>query len=119
MYEISVEDTFDSAHCLKDYNGACSRLHGHTYRTIVRFRCKELDASGIAIDFAQAKRVIREIIARLDHQYINDLEHFKDSSSSAENIASYIYYLVKESLPQIHSVSIWETPTNCATYFED
>jgi len=119
MYEISVEDTFDSAHCLTDYDGACSNLHGHTYRTIVRFRFSELGSSGMAIDFAYAKKVIQKILSILDHQYINDVKQFKDTPPSAENISSFIFYQVKQQIPQVHSVSVWETPTNCATFFED
>lgn len=119
MYEISVEETFDSAHCLMDYDGACANLHGHTYRTIVRFRFAELGKSGMAIDFAYAKKVIREVLADLDHQYINDLEYFHNTSPSAENISFYIFSRVKEQIPQVNSVSVWETPTNCATYYED
>lgn len=119
MYEISVEETFDSAHCLLDYEGACANLHGHTYRTIVRFSFAELGRSGMAIDFSHAKRVVRDVMSLLDHKYINELESFKDTSPSAENIAYYIFQRVKEQIPQVSSVSVWETPTNCATYYEE
>ena len=119
MYEISVEETFDSAHCLTDYEGNCANLHGHTYRTQVRFRFAELGRSGMAIDFSVAKKTVRGVLGELDHRFINELEHFKEISPSAENIASFIYYRVKEQIPQVSSVSVWETPTSCATYYED
>ena len=119
MYELSVEDTFDSAHCLSDYDGACSNLHGHTYRTVIRFRFKELGSGGMALDFAYAKHVIRGVLSMMDHKYINDIESFKDTIPSAENISSFIFYQVKMQIPEVHSVSVWETPTNCATFFED
>ena len=47
MYEISIEDTFDSAHCLREYKGNCEHLHGHTYKAKVVFRCLTLDKIGI------------------------------------------------------------------------
>lgn len=119
MYEIAVEDTFDAAHCLRDYEGTCSRLHGHTYRVRAAFRFASLETTGLAFDFRKAKEALRGIIEVLDHQYINDLPEFSIQNPSAELIAKYIYDRVKDSVPGIYSVSVWETPTSCATYFEE
>lgn len=118
MYEIAIEDTFDAAHCLRDYEGTCSRLHGHTYRVRVAFRFAALEDSGLAFDFRKAKEVLRAVIDHLDHQYINDLPEFSIQNPSAEAIAKLIFDRVKESVPQAYSVSVWETPTSCATYWE-
>jgi len=35
--------------------------------------------------------VIREIMGRLDHQFMNELEPFKTVNPSAENVAKYFY----------------------------
>lgn len=118
MYEIAIEDTFDAAHCLRDYEGTCSRLHGHTYRVRAAFRFADLEDSGLAFDFRKAKAVLREILDYLDHQYINDLPEFSVRNPSAEAIAKLVYDKVRLSVPQTYSVSIWETPTSCATYSE-
>jgi 6-pyruvoyltetrahydropterin/6-carboxytetrahydropterin synthase len=119
MYEIAIEDTFDAAHCLRGYDGACQRLHGHTYRVQVRFRVRELQESGIAIDFRRAKQILKGTLDHLDHQYINDLPEFVDSNPTAENIARFIYERVAGESTEIASVSVWETPTSCATYFRE
>jgi len=116
MYEISTEDTFDAAHCLRDYEGSCSRLHGHTYRVMARFRFASLDDSGMALDFRGARRILRCAVDYMDHQFINDLPEFSQRNPTAENIASFIYERIKPECPQLHSVSVWETPTSCATY---
>ena len=118
MYEIAIEDSFDAAHCLRDYEGACSRLHGHTYRVRAAFRFDSLADSGLAFDFRKAKAVVRTVLDYLDHQYINDLAEFSVQNPSAEAIAKLIFDRVKESVPQTYSVSVWETATACATYFE-
>ncbi len=118
MYEIAVEDTFDAAHCLRDYEGTCRQLHGHTYRVRAAFRFSSLQDTGLAFDFRKAKQVLRETTEHLDHRYINDLPEFSLQNPSAEAIAKYIYDRVKESVPATYSVSVWETPTSCATYFE-
>ena len=31
MYQVSIEQHFDAAHYLRDYQGKCESLHGHRY----------------------------------------------------------------------------------------
>lgn len=119
MYEIAIEDTFDAAHCLRDYNGSCSRLHGHTYKVRAAFRFRTVEASGLAFDFRQAKELLGSILEHLDHQYINDLPEFSIQNPSAENIAKFIFDGIKARIAQVYSISVWETPTSCATYFKE
>jgi 6-pyruvoyltetrahydropterin/6-carboxytetrahydropterin synthase len=119
MYVISVEDTFDAAHCLPDYEGSCKRLHGHTYRVQIEFMCADVDESGMAIDFRQAKQLLRSTLEYFDHQYINDLPEFSNRIPTAENIARFIYDRIKTKNARLRSVSVWETPTSRATYYED
>jgi 6-pyruvoyltetrahydropterin/6-carboxytetrahydropterin synthase len=118
MYEIAIEDTFDAAHCLRDYEGACSRLHGHTYKVRAAFRFDSLEPSGLAFDFRKAKQALRAVIDYLDHQYINELPEFSIRNPTAEAIAKLVFDRLRESIPPVYSVSVWETPTSCATYFE-
>ncbi|MDH7601045.1 MAG: 6-carboxytetrahydropterin synthase QueD [Armatimonadota bacterium] len=119
MYEISIEDTFDSAHSLREYTGACRNLHGHTYRVTARFRLSQLDETGMALDFRKAKESLRSVLDYLDHKYINDLPEFAVQNPTAENIARFIYERLKPNEPHLYSVSVWETATSCATYFEN
>lgn len=118
MYEIAIEDTFDAAHCLRDYEGTCSRLHGHTYKVRAAFRFDTLADSGLAFDFRQAKQVLRTVLDYLDHTYINELPEFSILNPSAEAVAKLIFDRLKESVPQVYTVGVWETPTSCATYSE-
>jgi len=119
MYEITIEDTFDAAHCLRDYLGTCRNLHGHTYRVSARFRFAELDESGMAIDFRKTKETLRSATDYLDHTYMNELPEFSIQNPTAENIARFIFDRVRAAHPQLVSVSVWETATSCATYCED
>ena len=119
MYEIAVEETFDAAHCLPDDKGDCRRLHGHTYRVRARFRFASIEESGMAIDFREAKVALRAALSDLDHQYLNDLPAFSKTVPTAENLARHIFERVGADRPSMHSVSVWETPTSCATYCRD
>jgi 6-pyruvoyltetrahydropterin/6-carboxytetrahydropterin synthase len=99
MYTISVQAHYDSAHFLRDYEGKCRRLHGHRYVVEVALQTPELDDAGMAYDFVDLKRDLREIAGRLDHQNLNDLEPFTEIESTAENQARYFFDELKGRLP--------------------
>jgi 6-pyruvoyltetrahydropterin/6-carboxytetrahydropterin synthase len=116
MYEITIEDSFDAAHCLPNYQGNCSRIHGHTYKVQARFRTGSLDSLGMAIDFRKAKEILRATLNIMDHHYINELPEFLDQNPTAENIARFVHDQILTHEDTLYAVSVWETPTSCATY---
>lgn len=119
MFEVSVEETFAAGHALRGYRGKCENVHGHNYRVQVTVEGGELDAIGMLVDFGEVKKLIRGVVARLDHQFINDLEPFTVINPSAENLAKYFYDEITGSLPEpvwIAQVKVWETDITAATY---
>jgi 6-pyruvoyltetrahydropterin/6-carboxytetrahydropterin synthase len=86
MFEVSVEETFAAGHALRGYRGKCENVHGHNYKVEVQVVGAELDAIGLLVDFAEVKRLIRGIVERLDHQFINDLAPFDIVNPSAASI---------------------------------
>jgi 6-pyruvoyl-tetrahydropterin synthase len=44
-----------------------------------------LDALGIAIDFREIKKQTKEVVKRLDHQYLNEIPPFDELNPTAEN----------------------------------
>jgi 6-pyruvoyltetrahydropterin/6-carboxytetrahydropterin synthase len=122
MFQVSVEETFSSGHALRGYKGKCENPHGHNYRVQVTLEGPQLDAIGLLVDFTELKEVMRNIIKRLDHQFINDLEPFKTVNPSAENMAKYFYDEISGKLvglppgAKITDVVIWETDTAMARY---
>lgn len=121
MFEVSVEKTIACAHRLFDYKGPCEALHGHNYRVQVTYAGTELDSYGMLVDFGDIKKAFHAVLDTLDHTYLNDLPPFKDLSPSAENIAAHIYHELERTSferGKLLSVSVWETPTQVATYRE-
>jgi len=122
MFQVSVEETFSAGHALRGYRGKCENVHGHNYRVRVTLEGPQLDAIGLLCDFTHLKRVMREVIGRLDHQFMNDLEPFKSVNPSAENVAKYFYDQVSVMLPElppgarITDVVLWETDSSRAEY---
>ena len=125
MFEITVEDTFAAGHYLRNYRGKCENPHGHNYRVRVTLRGEELDRAGLLLDFKDLKDAMGDIVDRLDHQMINDLEPFTVVNPSAENLAKYFYDETQAKLRsatngrvRVKDVTVWETETTTATYFE-
>jgi 6-pyruvoyltetrahydropterin/6-carboxytetrahydropterin synthase len=122
MFEVSVEETFSSGHAQRGYRGKCENVHGHNYRVRISLTGPQLDNIGLLVDFTELKRVLRGIIAGLDHQFLNDLDAFKTVNPSAENLAKYFHDETRRqltSLPAgagIAEVTVWETDTSSAQY---
>ena len=55
VYTLSIETAISAAHLLRDYEGPCSRIHGHNWKIRVEVSANELDKHGIAIDFLDLK----------------------------------------------------------------
>ncbi|NLF82959.1 MAG: 6-carboxytetrahydropterin synthase QueD [Candidatus Gastranaerophilales bacterium] len=118
MFELSVESHFSAAHHLLNYQGDCENIHGHDWKVEIVVAGEELDKSGMLIDFKILKKHLNEVLDMLDHKDINTLEEFRGISPSSENIARFIYSQLKTRLPQLKSVSVWETEKAKATYYE-
>lgn len=123
MFIVSVQAHYDSAHFLRHYKGKCERLHGHRYVVEMALATEELDKSGIAFDFVDVKKHLRELADYLDHNNLNDLAPFDAIEPSAENQAKYFYDEMKRRLPPrmaeaIVYARVWETPTQWAQYTE-
>lgn len=119
MFEVSVEETFAAAHALRGYKGKCENVHGHNYRVQITVEGPELDSIGLLVDFADVKHLLRAVVKKLDHQFLNDLEPFTALNPSAENVAKYFYDEIREELnPEIRigQVKVWETDTSSAVY---
>ena len=125
MFEVSVDDGFAAAHNLRNYKGKCENLHGHNYKVRLTLRGRELDPTGLLLDFKMLKQVMRPVIDRIDHQMLNDLEPFTELNPSAENLARYFYDETNRQLSEmtggrvaVKDCTIWETDATTATYYE-
>jgi 6-pyruvoyltetrahydropterin/6-carboxytetrahydropterin synthase len=123
MWELTVRRHFSAAHALREYQGACARLHGHNYEVEVVVTRASLDALGMVMDFGELKRLCDEVIDGLDHRMLNDLPAFSESNATSERIAEYIFGEVARRLDdapaKLRHVRVWETPTSAATYWEE
>ncbi len=122
-YTLRILTEFASAHTLRGYPGACSRLHGHNWKVEVELEARKLDELGMGLDFKIIKRSANELVGELDHRYLNEVSPFDKVNPTAENIAAYLYRGLAERLNdervQVRTVTLWETDRACVRYTED
>ena len=122
-YTLRVQTEFAAAHVLRDYPGACARLHGHNWKVEVEVVTRALDELGIGLDFKTIKQAANEVADRLDHRYLNELEPFDRINPTAENLAAHFYRELAQRLNdgrvRVASVTLWETDRACVRYTED
>lgn len=123
MYKLMIETSFSSAHQLRGYKGKCENLHGHNWKVQVYVVSDVLNDIDLVIDFHEIKSMTNEIISKLDHTLINNVFPFTEKNPSSENIAKWIFDSLKEKMSKytdikVSAVTVWESATASATYFE-
>jgi 6-pyruvoyltetrahydropterin/6-carboxytetrahydropterin synthase len=122
MYSLRIHSYFASAHNLINYHGDCENLHGHNWKVEVTVSAKELDNSGLGIDFKILKAETNNILKTLDHKHLNELVPFKNVSPSSENIAKYLFKEIGNKLNNenitVSMITVWESDFASASYYE-
>jgi 6-pyruvoyltetrahydropterin/6-carboxytetrahydropterin synthase len=123
IFEVAVETHFSAAHALRNYPGDCARLHGHNWIVRVFVRCRELDETGIGIDFRVVKDHVKAVLQGLDHYNMNELPPFRETNPSSENIARYLYgelsLRINSDAVKVSKIGVSETPDAGAWYWEE
>lgn len=118
MYELRVKQAFDAAHYIKDYQGKCSREHGHRWTVQVCLQGQKLDKRNILVDFKQVKDAMNRVIDQyLDHYQLN--ETLGQDNLTAEYLAEWFCRQMQVGNSkdvQVVSVEIWESPECSVKY---
>jgi len=119
MFEITVETDFAAAHQLRGYQGKCENLHGHNWKVAVTVRGEKLNDLGMLVDFKNLKRHTADLMAELDHKFLNELPLFRNANPTTENIARHLFEQLQARMPEgleVARVSVWESDRCRATY---
>lgn len=137
MYVIKVEHSFDSAHFLSGYEGKCSNIHGHRWRVEVEVSSDRLIFEGrnrgMVQDFSILKKDVKEILNYYDHALIVEEGSLKSNTMeclieegfkvievkfrpTSEEFSQFFYYKICEKNYRVRRVTVYETPTNSASY---
>lgn len=99
MIAITKRFRFEAAHRLEDWpeGHQCHRLHGHSYVLEISLlgtgTGRDSTKPGVLLDFADLGAIVkREIIAKWDHQYLNDI--LGERNTTAEFMVRQIHKII-------------------------
>ncbi|MDR1974615.1 MAG: 6-carboxytetrahydropterin synthase QueD [Bacteroidales bacterium] len=138
MIFITKTFTFEAAHALKDYNGACANIHGHSYKLEVAVTGLSIGEDGMIIDFKDLKALVKknildefdhslmlnastssEVICTLQKQYNKVL--VLPFQPTSENLIKHFAALIESVLIpplSLKRLILYETATSYVTYEE-
>jgi len=124
LFELTVEMPFSAAHRICGHSGPCANLHGHNYRALITVAGDRLNELGMLIDFGELKQMCAEVIAPLDHSYLNEIAAFAQANPTAEAIAQHVYRELAQRLSDgaagitVSRVTVFESERSSASFQE-
>lgn len=123
QYHLCAAHRLHSIHLTDEENvkvfGKCNNPNGHGHNYYVDVQVKGIPSAetGMIMNLSELDEIVeREIMDKFDHMNLNlDTEEFKELNPTSEVVAMVFYNLLKQHLPNLHKVGIWETEKN---YFE-
>lgn len=131
MLYITRKEHFSASHRLDnpgfnkkkntDLFGKCNNFHGHNYYLEVTLAGTPDKDSGYVMDLKKLNKIIlNTIINKVDHKFLNDVEMFKGTVPTTENMA-IIFWKVLESKvkmknARLYSIKLFETEKNFVLY---
>jgi len=138
---ITKEFGFECSHALKNYDGLCRNIHGHSYKLFVTVAGHVLNQEnhpkdGMVMDFGDLKNIVfNEVIDKYDHTLVinnnisdEEKEHYKKSTEriiftpyqpTCENMVIDFAGKIRERLPkhiELLSLTLYETPSSSAEW---
>ena len=139
--KITKQFSFEMAHALRNYDGLCRNIHGHSYKMDITLAGQPLHdenspKNGMVMDFGDLKRLVNEeVISLLDHALVLNsktdaqlVEVLKqnyekivtvDFQPTTENLLEFIAAKIQSRLPEtvtLTCVRLRETDTSYAEW---
>lgn len=131
MIYITRKEHFSSSHRLNnpllsekenlETYGKCNNFHGHNYYLEVTLSGTPDAKSGYVMDLKLLKQIIHEeILSKVDHKFLNEVDIFKNTIPTTENMAMKFWKLlekrVKRRNVKLYSIKLYETDKNFVEY---
>ena len=137
---ITKEFSFEMSHLLKNHQGGCKNIHGHSYKlfvTICGIPNADPDSpqNGMLIDFGELKKIIYSLIIEpLDHALMVSERAYKGTfleqydgkilikpfEPTCENLINEFAEIIEPKLPvwvKLHSLKLYETATSYTEWY--
>lgn len=143
IIKITKQFSFEMAHALRNYDGLCRNIHGHSYKMDITLAGRPLNddnspKNGMVMDFGDLKKLVNEeVISLFDHALVlnakNDpqlIEVLKQNfdkivvvefQPTTENLLDFIAGKIKQRLPEtvkLCRLRLRETDTSYADWEE-
>jgi 6-pyruvoyltetrahydropterin/6-carboxytetrahydropterin synthase len=144
VIRVTREFTFEMAHVLRNYDGPCRNVHGHSYRLFVTLTGSPMNdpehpKNGMVIDFTELKKIVlSSIVDIFDHSVVvsSDFDNDKkemmaktfgntvitDYQPTCENMVADFAFRIRPLLPEgvkLHSLKLYETAKSYAEWFAE
>lgn len=117
LLTISKQFHFSASHVLDKLPSwhKCARMHGHNYVVVMELSAHpdDLTEAGFVRDYGDLDRFKTWVDETLDHRHLNEVMGI---STSAENMALWIFSRWTEQYPELTAVWVSETPRTWAVY---
>ncbi len=106
---------FEAAHRLPNVpeGHKCGRMHGHGFEVIIHAR-SSVESANFGVEYERLERSWQLLHGRLHHQCLNEINGLENPTS--ELISRWIWNHLKEYLPELSWVTVYETATSGAHY---
>ncbi len=121
MYAVGVSDHIMIAHSLQGETfGPAQRLHGATYEVRIEIQAPALDADSIVVDIGLLRTALRETLAPLEYQNLDELPLLAGANTTTEFLCHWIHTALAQRLgarPDVQlQVTLVESPNAWARY---
>ena len=118
MMKIAKEFNWEMGHRLKNHNGLCRNLHGHSYKMRVELE-GEIAADSMLMDYYELTQIVSKVIEPFDHSFLVEksdditLNFLQENNfkcvvvpfvSTAENLCEFFANEIKKSLIQHENI---------------
>ncbi len=142
MIRVTKEFTFEMAHALLGYDGACKFIHGHSYGLAVtvigeQIRDEANSKLGMVIDFGDLKKIVKtNVVDVFDHALVLNSKTPEDSFNQSTDLFKQVIFVdyqptsenlvvdfanrIQKDLPagiRLHSLKLRETATSYAEWY--
>ncbi|MFA5648932.1 MAG: 6-carboxytetrahydropterin synthase QueD [Bacteroidales bacterium] len=141
VIRLTKEFSFEMAHILDGYDGACKNVHGHSYKLAVTVIGEPISDPknpklGMVMDFGQLKTIVnKQVIDQFDHVLLvnsnSAILKQKDNGAlgniiavnfqpTCEKLLEHIAKLIQQELPKevkLHHIKLHETANSFAEWF--
>jgi 6-pyruvoyltetrahydropterin/6-carboxytetrahydropterin synthase len=101
--------------------GKCNNVHGHghNYYLEVTVAGEPDPVTGMIVNLSELdQHVEQEVLQKFDHKHLNlDTEEFKHLNPTSENLVIVIWNLLKDKVPNLYKIGLWETQKNYFEYY--